>query len=367
MPTEDGATAAAVEADPTGSVTQEPSTGEQQEQPSGDGQVTPDNKTEADPYDAAFDQFLGPDAKPQPDATEQQAAAGGEDNGKGELEASGKTEHEAEATTPELTDDQKHLLQRMHLSTEQIAGWTDEQREAFFAKNQEREAGQTTSYKDLSEEVKRLAALVQGKGAGKPGDGDGDGEGEGGEGGTVTVTPDGDSFEARASEAVKKGVEVYGPEFGDFGESYVALARSTDQLQQQLGDSESARSQTSGLLVELIIDSGIRDLEGEFPTLSKADARQKVHERFKADWQNSPHRTGDDSQLVRVRRALSDAAKAEFSNTNESAAQVALANKTKQRLKQQPDPGHGRGRTKPKSEDDVYDDAFEKHLAKNKP
>ena len=166
-------------------------------------------------------------------------------------------------------------------------------------------------------------------------------------------------------------VQDFGPEIGDAGKLMISMGDKLDQAMAQLettgGRVQTSETSTKALnevIVELTLDSAISGLVGQYPSLSKDAVRQQVLTKFETDWKadSSPHRTGKGPILSRVKKAVADAAKFELGTTNESAAQVALVNTNKERLKQQPTPGHGKGQARPKSEDEIYDQAFQETL-----
>lgn len=253
----------------------------------------------------------------------------------------------------QLTDEQKHLLNRLHMTPDMIAGWTPEQRQAFLENAAKREADNTRTYQELRDRLQRLERDQQQAREGQPPQGTPPAEAPAQKG----------TLEAEAAQFAEQLLDDYGEQIKPLTDSHVKLARTVDQLTARLESETQASALKDRLLVEMTIDAGIRDLVNEFPSLSKAEARQKVEERFKNSWADSPHAKGDGPLLSRIRAAIHDAAKAEFGSTTESAAQAALVNKTKDRLKNQPPTGQGKSHKRPATEDDVYAEAFEEYLA----
>lgn len=307
--------------------------------------VVPDESPAEDVYDKAFAEILGPDAPAE--------AAPPEPATEGEPEKPASTEAPAPS---QLADDQVQLLKRLHMTPEMIAQWSPEQQQQFLSNAAKREADNTRTFKRLKEQL------------GEKGGGDGAGD-EGTEAGAgqqqTQEAPASSELAKEAQQVVDDLVEVYGEEMKPLGDFTNKLVGVVGQLQQKLEETSGSSGVKDQLIVEMTIDSGVRDLIGDFPTLEKADAREKVVQRFEDEWRspNSRHRTAQGSLLNRVRAALRDAAAAEFGQVTETAAQVALANKTKERLRSQPQAGSGRGRKGPMTQDDVYDQAFEAHLA----
>lgn len=295
-------------------------------------------------YDQAFANLMGPDA---PESTEsgQPPANGGQE---------GQEQQQADPEAPDLSDDHQQLLSRQHVTPEMFAKWTPEQQTEFLENAAKRERDQTTSYKQLKEKLAKLG-------------GDDDDDAEAGEGEQERETPAGELGELgdQVQHVVDELVDVYGEEMKPLGDVLNRVAGVADQLQTRVDRAETSGRVKDQLIVEMTIDTGMRDLQGDFPSLDKTEARERVVKRFESDWRgpNSRHRTGNGPLLNRLRSALRDAASAEFSNTTESAAQVALANKNKERLRTQPTAGSSRGRKPQLTEDDVYDQAFDEHLA----
>lgn len=328
--------------------------------------------TTDDVYAQAFEQFLGPNAPADPKSAT--APANGQEQDQqaqaGQSEPASPDPAQQQADEPELTPEQQQLLARNHVQPSMIAGWTDQQRQDFLANLEKREADNTRTFKELRDRVQQLekaqatpgqdnANAGQGQGQQqKPGEGAGDpGQGSGGGSGGGLVE--------QVQSVVDSLVDTYGDEMKPLGDLMGHVNQELQRAQQQAQQASQAAASLPLLqqvLVEMTIDSGVRDLVGDYPSLSKAEARQKVVKRFETDWQASPHRTAEGPMLDRIKAALADAAKAELGTQTESAAQVALANKTKQRLRNQPQPGSGRGTPQPKTEDDVYDQAFQEYL-----
>lgn len=307
-------------------------------------------QTDDEIYDQAFNEFM------VDGAGEAETA----DQGTGDEATPAQTGSEAppadadaSATPHRLTDDQVQLLRRSHMTPEQLASWTPEQVTDFLDNAAKREADNTTTYKTLHEEVKGLRELVeQGNAGNQEGDAD-----------DPAATAAGE-FEQQAVAMVDKAAEVYGDEFKDsIGTITTSLGKQVDTLTGQLEASQNSANMLGGLVVEMVIDSSVRDLAGDFPSLSKAEARQKVIDRFKDDWKTRDQSGDKRPMLERVKSAMKDAANAEFGTVTESAAQASLVNKAKQRLSQQPPDGSSKAAHKVAlTEDQVYDNAFKEHL-----
>lgn len=310
--------------------------------------------TEAD-YDAAFDKFLGPDAvdldaaDTKVDTAESSEAEPPKDTG----------EQGSPTDAVTLTEQQTTLLKRSHVTPEMMESWTAEQQAEFIENLEKREADQAREFQRLKDEA--LAAKKVGENDDAPDSANREGTDENAE---TQPTGNAGSFAADAKKLVDDAVDNYGDEIKPLAEMTVKMGQRLDEQSATIESLQSSSALKDQLLVEMTIDAGIAALRSDFPSLDKAEAREKVEARFKGDWKNegNPHRTGKGPLLSRVRDALRDAAKAEFGTNTESAAQVTLVNKTKDRLKNQPDAGSGRGKRKPKTQEDVYDNAFDEYL-----
>lgn len=299
---------------------------------------------QADVYDEAFAQFLdnadgqdsgGSAAKPTPDQPAGEAS---------------------DPEPPKLTDEQAHLLSRSGMKPEHIEHWAPEDREAFFERAAKREGDQTREFKQLKEQIDQLK---QGKG------------GQGDEQGDSTDPADSAGGDlAKLGESLDSAIEsltdTYGEEMQQLAAPMQGVIKLAQSLKEQLETANAASQSQNRVVVDLIIDKGITDLVTDYPSLSKDKPRAQVEAKFIELWkaEGSPYRTGEGPLLERVRQGIGAAAKSLFGNTTEAAAQAALVDKSKQRLANQPQDGKTKSRPKPKSEDDIYDEAFEGTIGK---
>jgi len=268
----------------------------------------------------------------------------------------------ATTSPPELTEEHQQLLKRAHLTPEMVESWTPDQQTAYFNNAAKRETDTTKSYQDVKGKLEELttatAAYVK-KNPATPQATPTDNAG-----GEPSATSDGEppaDVVAKAREVVEGLTEVFGDEMKPLGNVLDALETQVSNLQSKA----ATMPLMEGMIAQMAVKLGISDLAGDYPSLSTAGAREQVIERFEADWATSPHRTNEKlHHLDRVHKALGDAAKAVFGSVTESAAQITLANKTKERLNAQPaTTTSGRSRSAPQTEDDVYAAAFQEHLA----
>jgi hypothetical protein len=333
--------------------------------PSTPGQETPAPAANEDAiYDQAFANILGPDAPddpatPAPATPDPSEAAPDAPAAEDASEAAEEQETPASTAqqTPQLSDADRQLLSRQHMKESTFAKLDPDEQREFLANAAKRERDQTEYVRKLREQAKQRQEEEGGETEDEPGD----------QQQATRETPAHEPGELvqQAQKAVDELTEVYGDEMKPLGDVLGSLATTAEQLNTRLERSESAGARKDQLIVEMTLDAGMRDLQGDFPSLEKAEARERVIKRFQSDWASpeSRHRTAQGPLLDRIRAAMRDAASAEFSSNTESAAQVALVNKTKERLRNQPHAGSAKGRKPPQSEDDIYDDAFEQTLA----
>lgn len=300
-------------------------------------------------YDDAIAVMLSDDAPEEPGETTP-ATDGADETGTkpGDNGAVEPTAAAAAETEPlKLSDTEMQVLGRLHMTPEMIAGWSQEQREQFLANAQKREADQTASYKALQDKLKGGEQPDDTNPADNP----------------PQVAPDGE-LAAEIQKVADDAVDNFGDEIKPLADLTLSLSQRLDAQTQQLQAAQASATANGELLVQMTIENGISALVSDYPSLSKDDVRQKVEERFVRDWkaEGSPHRNGQGPLLTRVRQAIAEAAKSELGTVTESAAQVALVNQSKDRLKNQPDPAQGKPRQQPKTEDDLYNQAFDKHL-----
>lgn len=322
-------------------------------------------------YEQAFARYLDDKATPpaQPAATPQAPAAApdtpavegdAQDDGAGDADdlADPLADEAPQEPGPDLSDEQLQLLRRSHLSPEMIASWSPEQRSAFLENAAKREADQTRSYKGLQDRLKALESQIASAGQGTGNPAATQPAGGGASQPAAQAAPAITSLAEEATKVVDELAGVYGDEIKPLGRIIGVMDQQITAARQEA----AAMPVLQDLLAEMTVDLALRDLVTEFPSLGSASTRQKVVERFHRDWQSSPHASAEGSILSRIRSAVGDAARSEFGTVTESAASVALANKTKDRLKQQPKVGAGRGRKAAPTEDDVYDQAYEQFV-----
>lgn len=261
-------------------------------------------------------------------------------------------------TPGKLSDEDKALLSRQKMTVERFQA-------AFPSETEQREWLDHTAKRerDQQTEFNRLKAFEQqaGKQTNQPGQGQQQaGQQQQGQEQQAGKPP-------TAAPELRKQVETVVAQLdSDFGSEMAEPLGGLFNQTLDLVDGLTAQNrQMQDILAGKVITDAIRDLAAEFPSVTKPEARQKVQDRFHQIWQATPAAAGQ-SFLDRVGQIARDAALAEFGQTTEAAAQVALANnRNQERLGNQPFVGsHSPGAQPPgpANEDASYHDAFEKHL-----
>ena len=310
--------------------------------PSADPPSTPSNNGEASEdqvYDEAVAALLGQDS-PTSDASASGGDADGAGNpggegGEGEPGAGeGDPASEGGGETPdvELTDEQRQLLSRSHLTPEMLQHWSPEQRQTVLDNLAKREADTTRTFQNLKSEIDRLkGASGSAQGAGDPDPGtSGGGEGEG-DGQPPSPETGGDEALSREEQQrIESLTEAYGEDIQPLAEQAVRQGRELKQTRGELQSLQSQAQTMARLTFDLATDQAIRDLQSEYPSLSKPDARQKVIDRA-VNTMRSGNAPAEGGFVQRVSKALADAAKVEFSQS-EHAAQVALKKRNQEQI-----------------------------------
>lgn len=325
-----------------------PDAGESQGQAVDAGQQQVDQQSLEDQLmDEAFNKFLGSDAQSPDDLPAETDPAAQQQQKPTDAAPAGGTE------TPTLTDDQQHLLKRLHMTPEQLEGWSDEQRTAFFQNAKQREDDQRSSYVELEQ---RLKALESGNGTAAQ-----DGSEAGGDNQQQEGSPDLDKLGKDLEGAIDGLTDVFGEDgVAPLKPALTGLLNVAKAATERADQLSAALASRDTVLVDLTIDTGIRDLTADYPSLSKAEAKKQVVEKFSALWKadTNSYRTGSQPLLERIREGLKAAAQATLGTTTEAAAQTNLVNSNKTQLTQQMPDGSSRQNNPPATEDDVYDQAF---------
>ncbi|KKM66986.1 hypothetical protein LCGC14_1475720 [marine sediment metagenome] len=303
-------------------------------------------------YDDAVKELLVDDQASLPGRSQ-------EDTGNGKATDAG-SETPTGDESPQFTDAQIQLMSRVHIEPALISGWPAEKQTAFLENAAKREADQTTAYKAMQDELEQAK-----KGDGGDGDdGQSRKQSEAASQATGQETPISE-LRAGAEQDVTELEDVYGPEFGGLNKVHGKLFTAVEHVDTRLGEVNKAQDRANQVTVEFLVDNAMNGLVGEYPSSSKPEVRRQLETRFFSDWkqEGNPHATGKEPLCVRIRGAVEAAAKALLGTTTEAAAQVALLNKNKQRLKEQPQVGSGRGQARPLTDDEMYDQEVKKMLA----
>lgn len=324
-------------------------------------------QSQDDLYDAAFNEFLssGTNAEPSTDPEEWAAQMAGQpsaDDSSGQpapgqasdQQGTGEQPQPDQAGGLQLSEQDQQLLQRLHVPQQVVEHMEPQQAREFLDTQHKRERDQQAEYNRLKQ-----GGQQQGQAGEQGGDDSQQQPEQGGEG--EGQPPDAETALSELRQEAEEFQRTYGEEAKGFTDKVDKALTAIRAEAQQGGDTQQLQQQNqqmAGLIGELTIEQGMRDLASDFPSLSKPEVRQRVEQRMKQDWPNSQHRKSGGSMPQRITAALRDAARAELGSTTEAAAQVSLANRTKERLQQQPSNGSGRGNPTPMSQEDVYDQAL---------
>lgn len=168
------------------------------------------------------------------------------------------------------------------------------------------------------------------------------------------------------NSTMDKLVEEYGEEIRPMGEVLGRMEAANANARQIAAEAGSLANDMSTFITDMAMDMLMSTMTDKYPSLSKADARNKVAERFWTEWSTGEYGDGGGVTLSSMRSALENSAKVVFSNTDETTAAANLVKKNQQRVASQP----GRGSAKPsrvpsnpqEAEDMVYDDALSELL-----
>lgn len=259
-----------------------------------------------------------------------------------------------------LTAEEVQLLSRNHLDPELVKVMPTATRTAFLTVLAKREADNTKTFRDQKARIEELEAQARSAGAAGANGGT---KPNGQESGAAPANGNGGHPAAELAPedkvVVDNLVKAYGDEIKPFTEMVLRQNQALDNARKDAAEVPALRQ----LLVEVTMDAAVRSLIGDYPTLSKPEVRKELVQRFNNDWQNSPQRTAAGPMLDRVMTALAESARALFSTTTETAATASLVNKTRERLLQQPLVGAGNSHPPgPKSQDQIYEEAYEKIL-----
>lgn len=160
--------------------------------------------------------------------------------------------------------------------------------------------------------------------------------------------------------------------FSKLAESYdedikplAGLFSSMDERIAEMSESAGIVPQIGALLTELVLSNELRSLEAQYPTLSKADAREKVTERFWTEWKTGEYQKLQKPIIEQIREAITNSTRVTFNNIDEKTAVANLVNKNKKLVQSQPKLSSGRQNpNRTGSEDDIYDSAFEETIGK---
>lgn len=239
---------------------------------------------------------------------------------------------ETTTTGPVLTESEEAALKRAGYEAEEYAGWDRAKIEGRVAKLRAA----------FAEHEKVVAKPAETKPEAKKPE--------------AKPTPFGEKL-TKVTEAL---VKEYEAPIGALGELFQDMDASVTAAREQA----AMVPVLTELVGELVLQTALNGLTGDYPSLTKPDARQKVMERFWTEWNTGTYTKPGVSMLDQMRTALTNAAKVTFLNTNEQTAAASLVQANKARVASQPKPGSPNARPQPRSAEDIYNVAFEETIGK---
>lgn len=281
--------------------------------------------TVADVYDTAFEEHLAdkpadPAAEPKPEV----------------VVAETPTTETPKQEGTFLTDGDKQVLGRSKITPEHLKGMTRESIDSLVGSLRD----QQTEQDRLRSELGRLKPKDEPAAAAKP------------------STPT--SYGKKVDDAMSKVASSYDNEILPMGDLFKDLDGRINEV------SETARALpiVMELLNELVIDQALSGLATDYPSISKPESRQKVADRFMAEWNSGAYLKNGVKFGQAIKNAAQSAAKVVFSNTTEASAAANLVKTNKDRLASQPKVGSATPPRKNMTESDVYDAAFQETIGK---
>lgn len=279
-------------------------------------------------YDTAFQEHLAPKPDPEAKAAPETPAAAP----KAETPA-------APAGEPALTDGEKAVLSRAKIEPKALQGLSREQIDLFVGsiRTQQAEQDSLRSQMGRKPDAKDDKPAPEAKAPAAPTD-----------------------WDAEVDQVIGKVAEAYDDEIKPVGDLVKKVGGRLGSLEQSV----QAIPTMMNVLEELAIDLVVGGLEGDFPSVKTPESRAKVVERLKTEFATGAYGQNHGSLVSALRAAAKAAAQVTLGPaTTEAAAAANLVNTNKNRLASQPKVGSGATRQPPKTADDVYDQAFQEHLA----
>lgn len=289
----------------------------------GEAAVESSAPSTADVYDTAFEEHLaGETGTPAPVAKDPAASP------------------DTAAPTQEtfLTDGDKQVLERSKIKPDQLKGLARESIDALVGTLREQQSVQDGLRSELGRYKPKDDAPAKQAESKQP------------------VATD---YSKRVDDTIAKIAASYDDEIKPMAGLFTDLHGEINQVR----ESTQAVPMMMELMQDLVIEGALSGLEKEFPSITSPESRQRVMDRLMTEWSTGAYIKPGVKVGQAIREAARSAAKVTFNNTTEAAAAANLVKTNKDRLASQPKAGSPTNRPAPKTKDDMYDRAFEEHIA----
>ncbi|MGD9631423.1 MAG: hypothetical protein AB7V18_19460 [Pyrinomonadaceae bacterium] len=291
--------------------------------------MTPESSSD-DVYSQAFDETMTDDApatNPEPEGTETPVETA-------------EPESAEEPSGLVLTYSQTEALKRAQLDPALLAAMPREQVDAFVSRLIENQSAQDR----LGAELARL------KKTGQP-----------------AQEPPEETEDEELSDFAQKIQTTFSSLTDAYDDSILPLGNLLTEMDQrfsQVGQNAALVPAMAELMSDIVLDMTLDQLKADYPSLKSPEARQKVSERFWTEWKTGAYSKLEKPLRQQIREAAMNAAKVTFINTSEQAAVTNLVQQNRARVQSQPKVGPSKAPPRPKTVEDIYDDAFDATLGK---
>lgn len=261
-----------------------------------------------------------------------------------------ETPEETPATALELSEAEQQILKRAKIEPSQIAGLSRDQVRMWTEILRQNQAEQDA----LGAQLGRLQQAATQEQQPTP-----QAKAE------PTPMPTDEQITKEVDDLMEKLTESYDEDIkplGDVLKSYATRAAAAERQMAQTTEYLGAVEMMTDLVSELAMERAFSSLADSYPSLSKSEVRERATNRFWTEWSTGTYADtiAQKGVLAAMQEAASNAAKVLFAGTEKEAV-VQLAEKNAHRVAGQPQtPKRKPPASKPKTEDDVYDEAWEK-------
>lgn len=165
-------------------------------------------------------------------------------------------------------------------------------------------------------------------------------------------------FRDAVATARAKAIADYDEGIAPIFDLVTQLADQNEQYAQQA----AVVPMVTNMMGELVLDMAMDSMKAKYPSLDKPEARKQVTDRFWTEWNTGAYSKPGTSLRTQMVSALENAAKVTFVNLTENTAAASLVQANRNRLAGQPKAPQ-KPRPTVRTVDDVYDEAFNEHLA----